>query len=292
MPVSGEAGIGGVVENGDGDRLGADKTAEVAPASASAPGGVALLAFTCQIGAVDAGVVQFGDGGGAAAGVGVDLGFVRRDFESADDAKAQDAVFLILEINFFVERAERGDAVDAAKAGAATEDEVGVFLEQNFFVEGDPIGFDIEFALVGAALCGDDGAMEDGAHLRRVFRLDGVGIVPEIDAIYVFIVEPETGVMGMIYAFARALFEREAASDDGAFGGAEGVENRFFERGGPNIGGERLTVDGDIDAASLLVDGNGDAVRRMGSCGGERHENRSYRDEHERYTGSNRNAHS
>ena len=124
--------------------------------------------------------------------------------------------------------------------------------------------------------------MQDGAHLGRVFRLDGVGIVPEIDAIYVFIVEPETGVMGMIDAFARALFEREAASDDGAFGGAEGIENRFFERGGPNVGSERLAVDGDVDAASLFVDGDGDAVGRMGSCGGERHENRSYRDEHER----------
>ena len=137
-----------MVENGDGDRLGADKTAEVAPASASAPGGVALFSFTGEVCSVDASVVQLGDGSGAAAGVGVDLGFVRRDFESADDAKAQDAVFLILEINFFVERAERGDAVHAAKAGAATEDEVGVFLEQNFFVEGDPIGFDIEFALL------------------------------------------------------------------------------------------------------------------------------------------------
>src|SRR5256885_13744333 len=103
---------------------------------------------------------------------------------------------------------------------------------------------------------------------------------------------PYTTLFRSIYAFARALFEREAASDDGAFGGAEGVENRFFERGGPNIGGERLTVDGNVDAASLFVDGDGNAVGRMGSCGGERHENRSYRDEPERYTGSNRNAHS
>src|SRR5205807_9347346 len=148
VQIGEETWIRRVIENGDGDRFAADKTVEVAPASASAPGGVALFSYTGEVCSVDAGVVQLGDGGGAAAGVSVDLGFVRRDFESADDAKAQDAVFLILEINFFVERAERGDAVHAAKAGAATEDEVGVFLEQNCFVEGDDIGFDIEFTLL------------------------------------------------------------------------------------------------------------------------------------------------
>src|SRR2546430_11918086 len=50
-------------------------------------------------------------------------------------SKTQEAVFLVLEVNFFIESAKSGDAVDAAKAGAATEDEVGVFLEQNFFIE-------------------------------------------------------------------------------------------------------------------------------------------------------------
>src|SRR5439155_11989051 len=133
------------IENDDVDSSAADNTAEFAPAPASSPGGVSFFSFTGEVCSVDAGVVQLGDSGGAAAGVGVALGFVRRDFESADDAKAQDAVSLILEINVFVERAERGDAVHAAKAGAATEDEVGVFPEQDFFVEGDPIGFDVEF---------------------------------------------------------------------------------------------------------------------------------------------------
>src|ERR1700732_1503542 len=100
VPVGWKAGIGRMVENGDGDGLVADEAAEIAPAAARAPGGVAFFAFTGEVGAVDAGVVQLGDGSGVAAGIGVNLGLFGRDFESADDAKAQEAVFLILEIDF------------------------------------------------------------------------------------------------------------------------------------------------------------------------------------------------
>src|SRR2546426_7035890 len=89
VPIGGKTGIGRVVENGDGDGLIADETAEIAPAATRAPGGVALFAFTGEVGAVDADIVQLGDGGGAAAGVGVDLRFVRRNFKRADDAKAK-----------------------------------------------------------------------------------------------------------------------------------------------------------------------------------------------------------
>src|SRR5207245_744928 len=135
------------------------------------------------------------------------------------------------------------------------------------------------------------GAMEDGAHLGGVFRLDGVGIIPEIDAIDIFVVEPKAGVMGMIDAFAGALLKREAASNDGAFGGAERIENRFFERGRPDVGGEGLAIDGDVDAANLFVDGDGDAVGGTWASADKRHENRRDRDEHERYNCSNRNAH-
>src|SRR2546429_144812 len=230
------------VENGDGDGLVADEAAEIAPAAARAPGGVAFFAFTGEVGAVDAGVVQLCDGSGVAARVGIHLGFVGRDFESADDAKAQEAVFLILEIDFFVESAEGGDAVHAAESRPAPEDEAGVFLEQNFLVEGNPIGFDVELALIRTAFGRDHGAMENGAHLGGIFRFDGVGIVPEINAIDALIVQPKAGVMGVVDALAGALLERKAASDDGAFGGAQRIENGFFKRGGPDIGRDRKST--------------------------------------------------
>ena len=126
--------------------------------------------------------------------------------------------------------------------------------------------------------------MENRSHLGSVFRFDGVGIVPEIEAIDAFIVEPETGMMGVIDAFAGALLEREAASDGGAFSRAERIEDGFFQRGGPNVGGERLAVDRNVDAASLLVDSNGDAVRRIRAGGHARREKHGYGDEDERCT--------
>src|SRR5882724_12118014 len=103
--------------------------------------------------------------------------------------------------------------------------------------------------------------MENGAHLWSVFRFDGVGIVPEIDAVDAFIVEPKAGVVRVIDAFACALLEREAASDDSAFGGAQRIENGFFERRGPDVGGKGLAINGDVDAAGFFVDGDDDAVR-------------------------------
>src|SRR6266404_5634161 len=263
VPIGGKAGIGRVIENSDGDGLVANETAETAPSAARAPGVVALFTFTGEVGAVDAGVVQLGDGGGAAAGVGVDLGLVRRDLESTDDAKAQDAVFLILQIDFLVDSAQGGDAVHAAETGPTAKDEVSMFLEQNCFVERDPIGFDVELALLRTAFRGDNGAMENGAHLWSVFRFDGVGIVPEIDAVDAFIVEPKAGVVRVIDAFAGALLERKAASNNRALGGSQGIENGFFERRGPNVGSERLSIDGDVDATVLFVDGDGDAVGGM-----------------------------
>ena len=96
--------------------------------------------------------------------------------------------------------------------------------------------------------------------------------------------------MGMIDAFAGALVEREAASDDGSFGGTERIEDWFLERGGPDVGSERLAVNGNVDPASLLVDGHGNAVGRMRARGGERDEKRRHGYEDEGCTG-NENAH-
>src|SRR6266849_2131869 len=270
VPIGGKAGIGRVIEHSDGDGLVANETAEIAPAAARAPGGVALFTFTGEVGAVDAGVVQLCDAGGAAAGVGVDLELVRRDLESTDDAKAQDAVFLILEIDFLVESAQGGDAVHAAEAGPAAKDEMSMFLEQNCFVERDPIGFDVELALLRTAFRGDNGTVDDGAHLWSMFRFDGVGIVPEIDAVDAFIVEPKAGVVRVIDSLSGALLERKAASEDRALGGSQGIKNGFLECRGPDVGSERLSIDGDVDATVLFVDGDGDAVGGMRAGGDKR----------------------
>ena len=63
--------------------------------------------------------------------------------------------------------------------------------------------------------------------------------------------------MGVIDAFAGALLERKAASDDGALGGAQRIEHGFFQGRRPDIGCEWLAIDGDVDAAGLFVDDDG-----------------------------------
>src|ERR1700730_18184936 len=290
VPVGWKARIGRVVENGDGYGLVADETAEITPAAARAPGGVAFLAFTGEVGAVDADVVQLGDGSGAATAVGVDLRFAGRDFESTDHAKAQEAVFFVRERDFFMQSAQGGDALDAAESRPATKDEVGMLLEQYFLVVGEPIRFHIELALFRTAFCRNNGTMENGAHLWGIFRFDGVGIVPEIDAVDTLVVEPKAGVMRMIDAFAGALLERKAASDDGAFGGAQRIENGFSQGGRPDVGSEGLAIDEDVDAASVLVCNDGDSFGWIWTCGDERSQKHNRREEKER-RGSNENAH-
>src|SRR2546429_9836804 len=98
------------VENGDGDGLVADEAAEIAPAAARAPGGVAFFAFTGEVGAVDAGVVQLCDGSGVARPVGINLRFYGRGFQNADHRKAQEAGLLLLRIDLFVGEPEGGGA--------------------------------------------------------------------------------------------------------------------------------------------------------------------------------------
>jgi hypothetical protein len=124
--------------------------------------------------------------------------------------------------------------------------------------------------------------VDNGAHLWSIFRFDGVGVIPEIDAVDALIVEPKARVMRMIDALAGTLLERKAASDDGAFGGAQWIENGFFERGGPDVGSERLPIYGDVDAAGLFVDDDVNAVGGMRAGGDERRQKRSRSHQEER----------
>src|ERR1700722_4320199 len=154
--------------------------------------------------------------------------FMGRNSQRADNAKTEHAVFFVGKGNLFIQRPKRRDAVHAAKIRPATEDKVRVFVEQNSFVEADPIGFNVELALLRATLCRNDGVLKNRTHLWSIFGFDGIGIIPEVESVHVFVVEPQAGVMRMIDAFTGELLQRIAASDDGAFGSAQGVEDRFL----------------------------------------------------------------
>src|SRR5580692_8727987 len=86
VPIRRKSRILRVIENRDGDRFFTDKAAQIAPVSTSPPGSVSFFTLTCKIGSVDAGIVQLGDRGGAAAGIRVHLGLIRGNFQRTNNA--------------------------------------------------------------------------------------------------------------------------------------------------------------------------------------------------------------
>ena len=99
--------------------------------------------------------------------------------------------------------------------GAAAKHELRRLLEQRGVVGRHPCRFNHQLALVRAALGVDDAPVEDGAHLRRLIGLDRVGVVPEVEAVDVAVVQPETDVVRMVDALTLAGIEREATRDHG-----------------------------------------------------------------------------
>src|SRR5271169_4486249 len=217
VPISGKAGILRVIENRDRHRFVAHQPAQIAPASARAPGCITLFTLTSKISSVDARVIQFGDRGRTPAGVGKHFSLVGWYFKSTNNAESQHAVFFVWEGNFFIERPQRVDAVDAAKVRPAAEHKVRVLVQQNFLFKRNPFGLDVQLALLRTAFYRNDRALNNSPHLRRIFRLNRVGIVPEIQPIDVLVVKPKTGMMRVVNALARPLLERIPASDDRAF---------------------------------------------------------------------------
>jgi hypothetical protein len=64
----------------------------------------------------------------------------------------------------------------------------------------------------------------------------------------------------MVDTLARTRLEWKAAGDDGAFGGAERIENGLGEPFGPHIRGEGFSIDQDVDAAFSFIWDHANAV--------------------------------
>src|SRR6266481_6391648 len=129
MPVGRKTRIRWMVEDGNGHGLVVDLAGEIAPAPTSAPGSVTLSAFTGQIDAVYAGVVQLGDRGWIALCVHEHFRFIAGSFQAARHTHSQNAFLIVAEHNVFADRFQRCNAVDAAKIGSAAEDKASVLLQ-------------------------------------------------------------------------------------------------------------------------------------------------------------------
>jgi len=87
----------------------------------------------------------------------------------------------------------------------------------------DPIHFDYEFTSVFAAGGFDDSPVRNHPHLLLLFRRESDGVVPEVDSVNAAIVEPQTNVMRMIYAFARTWLKWKSSGDDRSRGSAQRI---------------------------------------------------------------------
>src|SRR5690348_13280048 len=146
MPVGGKAGIFGVVEDGDGYGFIVHHATQVAPASTRAPRLVALFSFAREISAVHSGVVELGDGCGTPVSVRIDLGLLRRNFQSANDAHTQHSILGVGKRDL-LEGGENGNAIDASERWSAAKDELREFVKDRPIAGCDPICFNSKIGL-------------------------------------------------------------------------------------------------------------------------------------------------
>src|SRR5205814_10608418 len=97
--------------------------------------------------------------------------------------------------------------IDGARLVVAAEDVGGALVEQHLAARVRPVRFGDQGAAAGASLSLDDAGVAAGAHFRRLFFRDRVGIVPEIQSVYVAVVEPQADMMRMIDALAVPRLE-------------------------------------------------------------------------------------
>ena len=187
-----------------------------------------------------------------AVGVEEDAALFGGRLEEVGDADAEDTFLVVVEDDFGEGRESDGH-VDGANGLTAEfgvgEDVVGRLFEdvvrRSAVVQVDSVVSSPEVVPLFAETMR---SWSDGAVFGTVGGLDGVGVIPEVEVVDVAVVEPESGVVGMVDSFAGEGLEGKAASDGGAVGCDERVEDGLALVGVPEVGGEGLAVDGDVDA--------------------------------------------
>jgi len=222
------------------------------------PSSVAFFPFAGEIGAVDSVLSSL------ATAVGTPLASVKtsalsEEFEARITPNAEHAILGVGEITLESSAVSVVIAVNAAETDRRGR-QMGVFVEQNLFVAGDPVGVHVEFAL-RAAFCGDDFALENRAHFWSLVGLDGVGSCSRSRGRSRPLVEPEPGVMRMVNAFRRALFERKSASDGWChWRCGAGREPVFSEWWGQDVECEGFPSIVNIDFGSGFIDDDADVI--------------------------------
>src|SRR5690606_41243928 len=66
-------------------------------------------------------------------------------------------------------------------------------------------------------------------------------IIPEIQSVYLSVIEPQPYTEGVIDAFARACIQRPATGNEGSAGGRQGTKRRHHQLTRIDVGGKRFS---------------------------------------------------
>src|SRR6185437_8918519 len=238
------------------------------PGAAGAPGAVPLLTLAGEIVAVDVGGIAGSDFGNISFVVHELAGSVAGYLKLLRDTQTQHAVFSVGKGHSSVRlRCEGGDAVDDPFVSGGAEEKVCRLVEQDMPLLIGPAGFiakviSPEHHIVARWKTG--GGMPINAVgvyppvLGFFCGRDSIGVVPEIQTVHLFIIEPKTKMMGMVDGFARARADGKAACDQLAVGSIYGVQHGLLQAVGIYKGGEGLTACGDDHTRVGRIDANTD----------------------------------
>jgi hypothetical protein len=81
-------------------------------------------------------------------------------------------------------------------------------------------------------------------------------VIPEVEAVDVSVVEPHPRMVRMVDALSWPGFKRIAARHRDSFISDQWIQNRLLQRCRPDVRGERLAVDSNVDTLMRLIGNN------------------------------------
>ena len=114
--------------------------------------------------------------------------------------------------DYAIERVQGGDLIDNPLVVLPGKNIARRLLEDVLTSARGPYRFGNQFPAVAAAPGGDDFLLMDGPHFFPISGLDRIRVIPEIESIYVTVVEPNSRVVRVVDPLTRT--RRQGKSPD------------------------------------------------------------------------------
>src|SRR5262249_59872891 len=89
--------------------------------------------------------------------------------------------------------------------------------------------------------------------LSALFRFDRLRVVPEVEAVYVAVVEPQPDLVRMIDSFSGARIDGISPGDDSSVCSSKRIKDRLLDRDRPDVGCERFASDRDVNTPVCFI---------------------------------------